>query len=65
MADAIIIITEKSWIVCPIVISVIIISNYFMNKEYNNQRKFLNSIISNMNIPLKYRQICSNMLIVV
>jgi len=40
MADAIIIITEKSWIVCPIAISVVIIINYLKNKEYNNQRKF-------------------------
>ena len=38
MADAIIIITEKSWIVCPIAISVIII-NYLKNKEYNNQKE--------------------------
>lgn len=60
MADAIIIITEKSWIICPIAISVIII-NYLKNKEYNNQRKFLNSIISNVNIPLntdKYVPTC-------
>lgn len=60
MADAIIIITEKSWIVCPIAISVIII-NYLKNKEYNNQRKFLISIISNVNIPLntdKYVPTC-------
>lgn len=66
IADAIIIITEKSWIICPIAISVIIIIiiNYFKDKEYNNQRKFLNSIISNVNRPLKYRQICSNLLIV-
>jgi hypothetical protein len=40
MADLIIIMTEKSWKVCPIPISVIII-NYLKNKEYNNQRKFL------------------------
>jgi hypothetical protein len=61
MADAIIIITEKSWIVCPIAISVVIIINYLKNKEYNNQRKFLNSIISNVNIPLntdKYVPTC-------
>ena len=61
MADPIIIITEKSWIVCPIAISVIIINYYLKNKEYNNQRKFLNSIISNVNIPLntdKYVPTC-------
>ena len=60
MTDAIIIITEKSWIVCPIAISMIII-NYLKNKEYNNQRKFLNSIINNVNIPLntdKYVPTC-------
>jgi hypothetical protein len=61
MADAIIIKTEKSWIVCPIAISVVIIINYLKNKENNNQRKFLNSIISNVNIPLntdKYVPTC-------
>ena len=61
MADAIIIITEKSWIVAPIAISVVIIINYLKNKEYNNQRKFLISIISNVNIPLntdKYVPTC-------
>ena len=37
------------------------IINYLKNKEYNNQRKFLNSIISNVNIPLntdKYVPTC-------
>jgi hypothetical protein len=38
MADAIIIIAEKSWIVCSIAIYVIII-NYLKNKEYNNQKE--------------------------
>lgn len=41
IADATIIITEKSWIICPIAISVTIITNYLKNKEYNNQMKFL------------------------
>jgi hypothetical protein len=32
--------TEKSWIICPIAISVTIIINYLKNKEYNNQGNF-------------------------